>query len=226
MTAFNQSWDLLKATVYRGTAAPHGLGNPDNELYHNWHGMLSDQPGSGVSDPGFLTTQFDYAHMYANERDDMMDHAPEYIPYVIQYEADTDPDKVFYLNQMTDQELEQITQSLMGLPIPHPRSENVHDPQDFLKNPSRTVQNTDDANALLQRYVHGLNAPGIHTQPTRWEANLEAMWPLISEWGEKVEDAIADLGKYYVGYDDVFDHDTFYSLRRDPSFKLVARHML
>ena len=139
MTAFNQSWDFLKATVYRGTAAPHGLGNPDNKLYHNWHGMLSDQPGSGVSDPGFLTTDPDYAHAYANEREEMMHHAPEYIPYVIQYEADTDPDKVFYLNQMTDQELEQITQSLMGLPIPHPRSENVYDPEDFLKKPSRTV---------------------------------------------------------------------------------------
>ena len=113
------------------------------------------------------------ANIYAHEREDMMHRHPEYIPYIIQYEADTDPDKVFYLNQMTDQELEQITQSLMGLPIPHPNSKTgFSDAEDFLKNPLRTVQNTDDANALLERYVYGLNAriyiTGLHVGKPTW----------------------------------------------------------
>jgi len=225
MTAFNQSWDLLKATVYRGATAPYGFRNPDNKLYRNNRGMLSDLPGTGASDPGFLTTNLESAKDYGHYGMEFEDEDTEYLPYVMQFDADIDPDKVFNFNQMSDQELQQVTQALMGTAMPQTNRKGSFDPQDFLKNPNRTIQNTDDTKMILENYLRGLNTPSIHHNPTRWEANLQ-VYPMISEWGQKIEDAISDLGKYYVGYGDVWNHDTLYSLRQDPSFKMVARHML
>ena len=93
MTAFNQSWDFLKATVYRGTMTPRGLSSTiTGRIMVAWYAL--DQPGSRRHQIGFLTTDAMRANIYAHEREDMMHRHPEYI-YIIQYEADTIPIRCF-----------------------------------------------------------------------------------------------------------------------------------
>jgi len=99
-------------------------------------------------------------------------------------------------------------------------------PPGYYMNKNRYIDSMKDIKDVIGRYVLGLNSPDITDRPTRWEANVEGGYGGVKEWGEEVERAIADLGYSYIGYDDVDDHDTLYSLRRDPSLKLVGRHML
>jgi len=221
MSAFERSWDLLKATVYRGTAAPFGY--PNQPPFNHHKGM---QQAYSLEDPGFLTTDRSAAENYAHERLATMEHyydpddQPMSVPYVMRFESDLldDPLQVMREENLTDEQYQMLLNNLGN------RLELY--PPGYYEDENRFIDSMKDIKDLVGRYVMGLNTPDITDNPTRWEANVEGGYGGVKEWGEEIERAIADLGYSYIGYHDVDDHDTLYSLRRDPSLKLVGRHML
>lgn len=226
MSVFDQSWDLLKASLYRGTAAPFGF--PKQYPLNHYKGM---QEAFSLTDPGFMTTEKDAARSYAYERHDTMgyhDEPPDVessVPYILHYNTDALDDKS---NIMSFRGSDSLKQSDLDTLFPHLKGIEMNPrPKKYYPNHvADRLENVDQLRELLTSYIIGLNSPDDIERPTRWESNIMGNKD-VAKWGERIEDAIADqLGYSYIEYPDVLDHDTYYSLRRDPSLKLVARHML